>query len=100
MRGILAPVSALVAAVFFVADASAQVLCGPRAQVVRQLESKYDERPTAFAVTADGGALEVYAAPSGRTWTILVTRPDGVACLVAHGEDWQDLPTQVSGPSS
>jgi hypothetical protein len=100
MKRTVTPLLAFLVSLAFVADAGAQALCAPRAQVVAQLEHKYREHATSVAVTAEGGALEVYVAPSGRTWTILITRPDGIACLVSHGDDWENLPTQVAGPLS
>jgi hypothetical protein len=36
--------------------------------------------------------LEVYASEETGTWTILVTRPDGVACLIAAGQMWDGTP--------
>jgi hypothetical protein len=28
---------------------------------------------------------------SDGTWTILVTKPNGIACVAAVGEEWHDL---------
>jgi len=62
-----------------------------RGAVVAHLDAKYGERPVAVALAASGLVLEVLARPDGATWTIIVTSPQGVACLAAHGEGWQQL---------
>ena len=33
--------------------------------------------------------MEVYASEKTGSWTILLTKPDGVACLVASGGMWE-----------
>jgi hypothetical protein len=33
--------------------------------------------------------IELYVSQKG-TWTVLVSRPDGMSCLVAAGTDWAD----------
>ncbi len=35
---------------------------------------------------------ETFANPVTGTWTILASRPDGVACLVASGELYEAVP--------
>lgn len=55
------------------------------------LESQYKEVPVAVGVTNSGGLIEVYSTSSGSTWTIVVTMPRGMSCLVAAGEGWQAL---------
>ena len=42
--------------------------------------------------------VEVFASNNGTSWTIVVTRPDGLSCIVAVGEDWETLPNPVSQP--
>jgi hypothetical protein len=41
-------------------------------------------------LTSDGQLLEVLRSDSKQTWSILVTSPQGVSCIVAAGESWQD----------
>lgn len=63
--------------------------CGARAGVVAGLENRYAEKPVAAGVDNNGALVEVLAAPEGDTWTILVSMPNGVSCVVAAGEGWQ-----------
>ncbi|MCP5372749.1 MAG: hypothetical protein H6907_13545 [Hyphomicrobiales bacterium] len=65
--------------------------CGQRSQVVDGLSRVYEELPLGLGVTGSGGVVEVLASPTGGTWSIIVTWPDGRSCLVAAGNGWQSL---------
>ncbi len=80
--------AALVAAFSLPAgDAEAARVCGPRETIAKRLADGYGERPAAAGVTRAGSLIELYVAPSG-SFTLVVTRPDGLACLLAAGEGW------------
>ena len=64
-------------------------LCAERGMLLRQLATKYEENPTAIGLTSAGGVMELLTSNNGRTWTLIVSRPDGTACLFAAGEDWE-----------
>lgn len=68
--------------------AHAQQACAPRADIVAQLASAYGEHRVAAGLQSPG-VIEVFASAETGTWTIIVTRPDGIACAVAAGEAWQ-----------
>lgn len=89
-RRILFPclIAALGAAFSFAAHA--QSVCGPREAVTGALERQYAERPFARGLGDNGNLIEVWAAPDGG-FTILMTAPNGVACLMAAGKDWHGL---------
>ncbi len=74
--------------------ASAAGPCYPRDALHAHLAERYGERPAGIGVAA-GQLVELLTRPDGASWTILVIRPDGLACPVAAGEDWTD----VSGPA-
>jgi len=71
-------------------------LCANRDLVLRQLASKYEEAPVAIGLTSAGGIMELLTSDKGRTWTLIVTRPDGLACLFAAGEGWEPLPRSAN----
>ncbi|MCI0430219.1 MAG: hypothetical protein L0210_06720 [Rhodospirillales bacterium] len=75
--------------------------CYPRDAIHAHLAERYGERPAGVGVTA-GQLVELLVRPDGASWTILVIRPDGLACPVAAGEDWTDVsaPTPEPGESS
>ena len=35
---------------------------------------------------------EFFASKQGATWTMAVTTPAGLTCLMATGQDWQSVP--------
>ena len=76
--------------------------CLPRADLLAHLAKKYSEAPVAAGMTIDGrGLVEVLTTGDGGTWTIIVTTPQGMSCLVAAGEGWRRLnpPGPHLGPS-
>lgn len=65
--------------------------CDAREKVLALLARKYKETPIAAGVTSTGGLVEVLSDGKGGTWTIIVTTPEGLTCLVAAGEGWRQL---------
>lgn len=80
--------------------AQAQVGCAPRDKVLSHLAKKYGEAPVAVGVTNQGGLVEVLTTADGDTWTIIVTLPDGMSCMVAAGEGWRNLKWAIEEPKA
>ncbi len=76
----------------------APAICRARDGLLTQLESKYGEVPVAIGV-ADGALIELLTDKDGMTWTIILTSPQGLSCLIASGEGWRPLAPVPSGPS-
>jgi hypothetical protein len=92
---------ALSAGLALVADAAAaQPQCNDRKQVLDLLAQKYKEAPVASGVTNNGGLVEVLTDTKGGTWTIIVTTPQGVSCLVAAGEGWRKMEQVALDPEA
>jgi len=69
--------------------AAAQEPCPPYAEVARVLREEYHEQPIGRGITGEGDMMvEVWASGMG-TWTVVVTTPDGRACVPAGGVDWE-----------
>ena len=75
--------------------ASAQTACLSHDNLVEMLDGRYSEKPVAAGLEAGGRLFEVFAAPDGATWTMVITTPEGASCVVAVGEDWQE-PRQLA----
>lgn len=72
--------------------------CAPRDTIATALESQYGEQARAMGLAQDNTVMEVYASESTGTWTLTVTMPNGVTCLVASGKSFEALtPTPVKG---
>ena len=67
--------------------AAARNVCMKRAELAGVLE-KHKETPAAIGLASNGSLIEVFTAEDGATWSIVMTSPEGVACVVAVGEDW------------
>ncbi len=80
--------------------AAQQVACRPHDDVLPHLAQKYDEVPVAIGVTNSGGLVEVLTTADGGTWTIIVTTPQGISCLVAAGEGWRNRKQVETGPQT
>ena len=81
---------ALASAIILVSqNAWAQQQCSQRHHVVEHLAKKYQEAQVAVGVTGKGALVEVLTTKDGGTWSILLTNPNGVSCLVASGEGWR-----------
>ncbi len=80
--------------------AAAQPQCNDRAHVLELLAKKYKEAPIAAGVTNSGGLVEVLSDGKGGTWTIIVTTPQGISCLVAAGEGWRNMEQLAHEPEA
>jgi hypothetical protein len=85
---------------FGAAPADAQSKCKARDSVIKLLGDKYQEAPVAIGVTSNGKLVEVLSSDTGETWTILITSPEGVSCLVAAGEGWREAPKVSLDPEA
>ena len=78
------------------ASAQAVVPCGQRTEIIQQLNNKYLENPISMGLTSEGAVIEIFASKD-RTFTIIVTQPTGISCLVASGGNWENLNTALAG---
>jgi len=79
--------------------ASAQTLCGERANFLKHLGQNHKEAPTAMGLTSTGKIIEVLTSEDG-SWTIIITDPDGNSCLVAAGEAWEAMERVALKPAA
>ncbi|HCM83875.1 MAG TPA: hypothetical protein PKW15_04240 [Alphaproteobacteria bacterium] len=82
------------------ADQAQQMLCNKRSEVMKNLSANYNEAPTALGMASNGGILEVMTSRDGKTWTVLLTTPDGKSCLVAMGNSWENVKLVAAGPDA
>ena len=77
--------------------------CNQRDEVLKLLSNKYSEAPVAFGVTNNGGLVEVLKSTKSAkddTWTIIITTPQGMSCLVAAGEGWRGIEQMALDPET
>jgi hypothetical protein len=76
--------------------ASAAGACAPRSDLIALLKDHLGEVEVGQGLSDRGHLVELFVAPAG-SWTILLSRPDGLSCLVDAGELWIAVPS--AGPS-
>ncbi len=88
---VLVAVAVALALVAFAGAAPAQMLCGRTDAVIARLAGRFGEAPKAIGSIGRDRFMQVYVAETG-SWTILMTMNDGTSCILAAGEDWEDVP--------
>ncbi|WP_435205150.1 hypothetical protein [Tateyamaria sp. 1078] len=91
MMGALAATALLGAFGATAADAQQQRNCGPRDVVVTRLAEGYGETRQSMGLGANNAVIEVFASEETGSWTITVTTPNGMTCLVASGQAFEEL---------
>lgn len=79
--------------VFAANQAFAQSNCAPRQHMVTTLNDNYGETRQSMGLTANNRMMELYASSDTGSWTITVTLPNGMSCLVASGHAFDTIPT-------
>lgn len=74
-----------------------EVRCGIHVDIEADLAAAFSERRVMAGLNGDGTILEILANAETGTWTALIVRPDGIACLVAAGEQFD--PTVAALPA-
>ncbi len=65
--------------------------CDARTAVLDKLASKYGETRRSIGLAANRTVMEVFASDATGTWSMLMTLPTGVSCLVASGDGFEAL---------
>lgn len=62
--------------------------CAARAAMIERLATTYNEKRQLVAMSGQNAMLELFASDQG-SWTITVTQPSGLTCIVAAGQNFQ-----------
>lgn len=65
--------------------------CGPREMGVEVLKKQFNESKTAQGITEEGLMIEVFATPDGSSFTVFLSLPNGISCVVATGLGWMQI---------
>ncbi|GGM01090.1 hypothetical protein [Pseudooceanicola nanhaiensis] len=91
MKALTFATAALLMAVLMAPDAAQARACAPRENVLARLAEGYGESRKSIGIGANNQVVEVFASDESGTWTITVTSPAGVTCLVASGQAYEAL---------
>ena len=70
--------------------------CAERTEIIKQLTGKFAEAPISMGLTTGGSILEIFVSKT-RTFSVIVTRPTGISCLIATGGNWENLNAALAG---
>ena len=92
--------SAVVSLSLALAGAGQAAVCMPHEAAVANLEQKFGEQVAGIGLAGRGKSMvELFIGNSG-SWTILVTRTNGMSCVASSGEDWTDLARETKVPEA
>ena len=69
--------------------AFAHALCAPRDHMVADLADKYGEVLIGGGVAGPTQIIELRVSAATGSWTITMTTPIGLTCVMAAGSNWQ-----------
>lgn len=94
MKSSLCSLGLAISTLLFSSDilhAEARPACGERDSVVDRLADKFGETRQSIGLGANNAVVEVFASQDTGTWTITVTMPSGVTCLLASGQAFETM---------
>jgi hypothetical protein len=63
-------------------------VCARYEDLKQTLSKRYQEKISAYGLSKQKDKVEIFVSKSG-TFTILATRPDGLSCILAVGDNWE-----------
>jgi hypothetical protein len=79
------------------AQAAAQ--CGPHDKITEVLSQRFQENRQSLGLAGRAALIEIFVSTQG-TWTMTSTNAQGLTCVVAAGEAWQNAQKQLAGLNS
>lgn len=78
-------------------------MCAARDVVMKKLTRKYGETRRSMGLAANNSIIELHASGDTGSWTITLTHPNGITCLVAAGTSFEpveeELPASLDAPA-
>jgi hypothetical protein len=69
----------------------AEPQCATHQAVAEKLASQYGKKRHSMGLAANSTVMELYASLETGTWTMTVTMPNGMTCLVAAGDNFTTI---------
>jgi hypothetical protein len=69
--------------------------CGERETVINALRKDYKEVQDSIGISNGGGLIEVFVSPQG-SFSITITNPSQITCIISAGEYWNKGNSLVS----
>lgn len=103
LLGLTFGLAAMLATDFAQAQTARRNMCAERQVVLKKLTGQYGETRRSMGLAASRGIVELHASGDTGSWTITVTHPNGMTCLVAAGTSFEmvedELPASADAPT-
>ena len=76
--------------------AAAMSNCAPLSVMAEELGIEFGEARHAAGLSTQGTLFQVFMSEAG-TWTLVISAPDGHACALAAGTNWETYPIPKTG---
>lgn len=80
--------------------AQGPMACGQRANVIETLQKKFGEARRAIGFDGRGGVTEIWVSDGTGTFTVLLTSPSGVTCLMSSGTRFETIAPETPSERS
>lgn len=77
----------------------ARTVCAERESMISQLKKQFGESERGVGLSGAEALVEIWSSEKTGTWTIVMTRPNGIACVMASGQSWIEAPAE-KGPET
>lgn len=77
--------------------AHAEPQCAKHQAVVEMLAKQFGEAPHDMGMAAKSALMEMYASTDTGTWTLLITLPNGITCIIAAGDSFETVAASPQG---
>jgi hypothetical protein len=71
------------------------VACMPRTSLVQTLADRHGERLTGGGLRSTTQVVEIWSSDKTGSFTVFVSRADGISCVIATGQNWQNSAPKV-----
>lgn len=87
MKKVLGAISLMIGTIGMLSPAAAgSPQCGPKMAVASQLAQQFGEVPIVSGISLNN-SMKFFGNPRTGSWSMIFVRPDGIACVLAVGED-------------
>lgn len=71
------------------------VTCLPRVALVDSLQIKHGEQLTGGGLQSPAHVVEIWSSDKTGSFTVFISRADGIACIVATGQYWHNAVKEI-----
>ena len=75
------------------------VLCGNRADIIRQVSDMLDQRRVGYGITEDATEVYEWFLSEDGSWSFVVTGIGGTSCIIRSGSDFLMTDDSLAAPN-